>query len=89
MGDGLKRVHLLILCSRGPWTNTKSSPDTWSLTGEEVHALYYSIGQGRVAMLSALGVSALGHGKANKALQLLRRAKLIRFARKTQTWEHT
>lgn len=78
MGDGLKRAVLTAVCSRGPWSGGQGS-DAWTLSPEEVHALYAAVPSGRDAMLTALGVAQLSARKADRALQLLRAAKLVEY----------
>lgn len=90
MGDGLKKVTLDTICGRGPWKNKieRDPGDRWSLTGDEVRALYKAVGEGREEMLRALNVSDLSARKANKALQLLRRAGLIVFDLEFRVWRY-
>lgn len=82
MGDGLKKATLTTLCSRGPWT-VDGVP---CLEGEEVRKLHAAVAEGTAAMCAALGVDALSTRKADRALQLLRRAKLIKYDRALRTW---
>jgi hypothetical protein len=91
MSDGLKTVTLDTICSRGPWKNKveRDPSDRWSLTGDEVHALYKAVGEGREEMLRVLSVSDLSTRKANKALQLLRKAGLIVFDLKFRVWRYS
>lgn len=89
MGDGLRRAALDALCSRGPWRpGFPNDPTAWMLTGEEVRAVYKAIDvnrtpEQRFAITSALGLTGdhrgrLSHRKCDRALQLLRKAGLIR-----------
>lgn len=79
MGDGLRRATLAALLSRGPWASTTLG-DAWTLTSDEVAALYAAVPQGKAAMEHVLG-DVLGSRKGDRALQLLRRAGLIVFSR--------
>ena len=80
MSDGLKRATLAALLSRGPW---QVRGDT--LTPEQVDALYRSILAGRPSA-AACGCSLLSDRKCDRALQMLRRAGLIRYDRPGRTW---
>lgn len=64
----------------GPWTGRTSPRDQtpWTLTLGEVRALLAAIPD-RGAMIAALNVERLSDRKADRALQLLRQARLIRF----------
>lgn len=64
----------------GPWFGRTSPRDQtpWTLTLDEVRALLVAIPD-KPAMLAALGVEQLSDRKADRALQLLRQARLIRF----------
>ena len=57
------------------------------LTERELHAFYVAVPQGKEAMCRALGVSKLSYRKADRALQLLRKAKLIHY--EGRVWKHT
>lgn len=72
----------------GPWKGRTSQldPTSWTLTLDEVRALLAAIPD-RGAMLAALGVERLSDRKADRALQLLRRARLIRFT--NHAWTRT
>ena len=85
MGDGLKRAALAAVCSRGPWHGHHPC-DTWTLTAEEVRAVFAAVPEGRTAIGRALG-DVVGSRKADKALQMLRKAGLVRYNRKAQAWE--
>ena len=85
MGDGLKRAALAAVCSRAPWSGKLWSvgvqPSTWLLSERDVRAAYARICSGgdRAAIAAALGVDGLSHPKAAKCLQMLRKAKLIKY----------
>ena len=72
----------------GPWTGKvrPDSTETWTLTLDEVRALLVAIPD-RPAMLAALGVEQLSDRKADRALQLLRQARLIAF--RDGAWRRT
>jgi hypothetical protein len=72
----------------GPWSGKDPyRRTTWTLTLAEVTALLRAV-PNRPAMLAALGdVGQLGDRKTDRALQLLRRARLIRWTGKG--WERT
>lgn len=84
MGEGMRRAALDALCSRGPW----GKPDQWILLGSEVRAVFKAIEvnqtpEQRYAITAALGLVGdhrgwLSHRKVDRALQLLRKAGLIR-----------
>jgi len=88
MGEGLKKATLDAVCSRGPWKNKieRDARDRWALTGDEVRALYHAVGEGKEEMQRVLGVQNLSDRKANKALQLLRKAGLIVFDLEFRAW---
>ena len=74
MGEGLKRATLESVLTRGPWKVEGST-----LTAAEVRAVYEAAPD-VVKMVAALGVDSLSSRKADRALQVLRRAGLLRFA---------
>lgn len=61
----------------GPWKGGHPC-DTWTLTLDELTALLKAVPD-KPAMCAALGVDRLSHRKANHALQLLRKARLIEY----------
>lgn len=86
MSEGLQRAVLAALCTRGPWKGAATRHDpAWVLTSEELCALYAAVGN-PPAMCRALGVAFLSDRKADRALQLLRRAGLIEYAGSPKHW---
>lgn len=76
MGEGLKRVTLEALCTRGPWT-TPDGP----ITGNDLRALYSAIAAGSLTPTVDVGLHVDNNRKADRALQLLKRSGLIMFGR--------
>jgi hypothetical protein len=86
MGEGLQRVALAVVCSRAPWGGTVTrgwgaEPKAWTLTEDEVRATYAAIveGKGKAGICAALAVEGLSEDKASRCLQMLRKAKLIKY----------
>jgi len=69
----------------GPWSGRYHDSTTWTLTLEEVRAVLIAVPD-KPSMCAALGVSALTHRKMDRALQLLRKARLIAYCEK---WRRT
>ncbi len=73
------------LCSRAPWSGVSTrgwgTEEPWELTEAEVRAAYSAIqgDGGRKAICEVLGVDGLSHDKANRCLQLLRKAGLVKY----------
>lgn len=89
MAEGLKRATLEAICSRGPWKGgTGTRTRFWMLTAEELRAFYAAVPHGPEAMSFTLGVLSLSERKADRALQLLRKAGLIRYDHSTRTWRY-
>lgn len=86
MADGLRNAALAALCSRGPWHGRPWDPaNAWTLTAEEVRALYFAVPLGRYWMESAIG-DGIGSNKGNRATTLLKRAGLIHYDRTARVW---
>ena len=68
----------------GPWSG-RYHGTTWTLTLDEVRAVLIAVPD-KPAMCAALGVSAFTHRKMDRALQLLRKARLIAYCEK---WRRT
>lgn len=81
MGKGLKKATLETVYSRGPWV-----VDGRQLTGAQVLALYHAIPNPE-AMADAIGAAALSDRAADRALQILRRAGLVRYSKINRSWE--
>ncbi len=86
MSAGLKRATLAAVCSRAPWGGTVTrgwgaEPKAWTLTEDEVRATYAAIvdGKGKAGICAALAVESLSEDKASRCLQMLRKAKLIKY----------
>jgi hypothetical protein len=62
----------------GPWSGRYYDGEVWTLTLDELTALLKAVPD-KSAMCDALGVDRLSHRKANHALQLLRKARLIEY----------
>ena len=69
----------------GPWSGRYHDGTTWTLTLNEVRAVLIAVPD-KPAMCAALGVSAFTHRKMDRALQLLRKARLIAYCEK---WRRT
>lgn len=68
------RSALDELCARGPW-----STQDGDFTAEQVRALLAAVPAGKAAMCAAMGVDFFTDRRADRALQLLRKAGLIRY----------
>lgn len=62
----------------GPWSGRYHDGTTWTLTLEEVRAVLIAVPD-KPAMCAALGVDQFSDPKADRALQLLRKARLIEY----------
>jgi len=62
----------------GPWSGRYHDGTTWTLTLEEVRAVLIAVPD-KPAMCAALCVSNFTDPKADRALQLLRKARLIEY----------
>lgn len=69
----------------GPWSGRYHDRSEWTLTLEELRAVLIAVPD-KPAMCAALGVSAFTHRKMDRALQLLRKARLIAYCEK---WRRT
>lgn len=88
MADGLRNAALAALCSRGPWSGQSWDPaNAWTLTAEEVRALYVAIPEGPHRMGNAIG-DVIGSNKGNRATTLLKRAGLIHYDQAARKWRH-
>ena len=76
----------------GPWAGSGdvrgAGRGPWTLIIEELHALHAAIPDNK-AMLAALGITSWSSRKIDRALQLLRRAGLIEYDKRTKTWRRT
>lgn len=74
----------------GPWTGKvyPHGAETWTLTLDELRACLWAA-PWKVAMCRALGVDSFSHRKADRALQLLRQAGLIRWTGSATGWRRT
>ena len=79
MGEGLQRAALTAILSRGPWVTLDGE-----VTAENVAAVYDAVrtaDQETGIRAGAIGAAAGITGRQiARALQLLRKARLIRFA---------
>lgn len=82
MGDGLKRAALESIRTR-QW-----SVEGRTLCGGDVVALYESVPDERAMRLS-VGAHTLSDRRADRALNILKKAGLIRFNRESRAWERT
>lgn len=80
MGEGLKQAVLEALCTRGPWRGVRPRGFDWTLTGDEVRALYAAIAASERYPLQAINCGSASERKADRALRLLRQAGLIEFS---------
>ena len=62
------------LCARGPWAGRDDDRQSWTLTGADLRVLYDQVATGAP-------IPDRSARRTDRALQLLRRAGLIRYVR--------
>lgn len=68
----------MIALTAGPWSGRYHNGPSWTLTLEEVRAVLIAVPD-KPAMCAALGVDQFSNPKADRALQILRKARLIEY----------
>jgi hypothetical protein len=89
MGQGLRRAILATLETNtwngGQW---RGGPK-WTLTGKELIAFYRAIETDNLMPYAVLGCETMSDRKVDRAVQLLKKNKLIEFDRETRRWKPT
>lgn len=85
MGDGMKRATLEAMRTRS-WSSDKPP---WTMTGDEIVAFYEKIKAGDLEPYRALGCSSMSERKADRAVQILKRAGLVEFDKTARVWKAT
>lgn len=91
MADGLKKATLETLRTQS-WRGTKgglSGTIPWTLTGYELVLFYEAIVRGDMAPYQQLRCRGMSDRKADRAIQVLKRAGLIAFDATARVWRAT
>ncbi len=68
----------MITLTAGPWSGHHRNGAPWTMTLEELRAVLIAVPD-KPAICAALGIERLSDRKGDRALQLLRQARLIEY----------